>query len=129
MNLNQVTIPSLNLSVAVPFYQKLGLRLIVDALPRYARFELPEGEATFSIHLVEELPQGNGTILYFETTDVASKVKELEALGIEFDLPPTDQSWLWKEARLKDPDGNQLIIFYAGKNRKNPPWRVETERT
>lgn len=124
MNLNQVTIPSLNLSVAVPFYQKLGLRLIVDALPRYARFELPEGEATFSIHLVEELPQGNGTMLYFETADVESKVKDLEALGIAFDLPPTDQSWLWKEARLRDPDGNQLIIFYAGKNRKNPPWRV-----
>lgn len=124
MNLNQVTIPSLNLSVAVPFYQKLGLRLIVDALPRYARFELPEGEATFSIHLVEELPQGNGTILYFETADVESKVKEFEALGIAFDLPPTDQSWLWKEARFRDPDDNQLIIFYAGKDRKNPPWRV-----
>ncbi|GAB5527111.1 MAG: hypothetical protein Roseis2KO_49830 [Roseivirga sp.] len=124
MNLNQVTIPSLNLSVAVPFYQKLGLKLIVDALPRYARFELPEGEATFSIHLVEALPQGNGTVLYFETADVEAKVKELESRGIEFDLPPTDQSWLWKEARLQDPDGNQLIIFYAGKKRKNPPWRV-----
>lgn len=124
MNLNQVTIPSLNLSVAVPFYQKLGLRLIVDALPRYARFELPEGEATFSIHLVEELPKGQGTVVYFETADVEAKVKELTALGIDFDLPPTDQSWLWKEARLKDPDGNELIIFYAGKNRKNPPWRI-----
>lgn len=124
MNLNQVTIPSLNLSVAVTFYQKLGLRLIVDALPRYARFELPEGEATFSIHLVEELPKGQGTVVYFETADVEAKVKELTALGIDFDLPPTDQSWLWKEARLKDPDGNELIIFYAGKNRKNPPWRV-----
>ena len=124
MNLNQVTIPSLNLSVAVHFYQKLGLRLIVDALPRYARFELPEGEATFSIHLVEELPKGQGTVVYFETADVEAKVKELTALGIDFDLAPTDQSWLWKEARLKDPDGNELIIFYAGKNRKNPPWRI-----
>lgn len=125
MNLNQVTIPSLNLSVAVPFYQKLGLRLIVDALPRYARFELPEGEATFSIHLVEQLPQGQGTVVYFETPDVEAKVKELTALGIDFDLPPTEQSWLWEEARLKDPDGNELIIFYAGKNRKNPPWRLK----
>lgn len=124
MNLNQVTIPSLDLSVAVPFYQKLGLRLIVDALPRYARFELPEGEATFSIHLVEELPAGNGVVLYFETEDVEAKVKELQAQGIAFNLLPTEQSWLWKEARLTDPDGNQLIIFYAGNNRKNPPWRV-----
>lgn len=125
MNLNQVTIPSRDLSVSVPFYQKLGLRLIVDALPRYARFELPAGEATFSIHLVEVLPSGNGTVLYFETEDVDAKVKELQAQGIEFSLLPTDQTWLWREARLNDPDGNQLIIFYAGKNRKNPPWRVD----
>lgn len=124
MNLNQVTIPSLNLSVSVAFYQKLGLKLIVDALPRYARFELPEGEATFSIHLVEELPMGNGVVVYFETEDLEARVKALKAEGIQFDLDPTDQSWLWKEARLEDPDGNQLIIFYAGKNRKNPPWRV-----
>ncbi len=124
MNLNQITIPSLDLSVAVPFYKKLGLRLIVDALPRYARFELPDGEATFSIHLVEELPAGNGVVLYFETKDVEAKVKELQAQGIAFNLLPTEQSWLWKEARLTDPDGNQLIIFYAGNNRKNPPWRV-----
>lgn len=124
MNLNQVTIPSLNLSVSVAFYQKLGLKLIVDALPRYARFELPEGEATFSIHLVDELPMGNGVVVYFETEDLEARVKALKAEGIQFDLDPTDQSWLWKEARLEDPDGNQLIIFYAGKNRKNPPWRV-----
>ncbi|MCE7991617.1 MAG: VOC family protein [Roseivirga sp.] len=124
MNLNQVTIPSLNLSVSVAFYQKLGLKLIVDALPRYARFELSEGEATFSIHLVEELPAGNGIVVYFETEDLEARVKLLKAEGIQFDLDPTDQSWLWKEARLRDPDDNQLIIFYAGKNRKNPPWRV-----
>ena len=58
MNLNQVTVPSLDLCRSVLFYQKLGLRLIVDALPHYARFECPTGDATFSIHRVEELPAG-----------------------------------------------------------------------
>lgn len=124
MNLNQVTIPSTDLSVSVPFYEQLGLRLIVDALPRYARFELPEGETTFSIHLVDEKPKGHGVTIYFETADVEEKVKELERKGIAFHLQPTDQTWLWKEARLTDPDGNELIIFHAGKNRKNPPWRI-----
>lgn len=71
MNLNQITIPSLDLEKSVPFYQKLGLRLIVDSMPRYVRFECMEGEAI-----------------------------------------------------LKDPDGNQLILFHAGDNRKNPPWRI-----
>lgn len=124
MNLNQVTIPSTDLSVSVPFYEQLGLKLIVDALPRYARFELPEGEATFSIHLVDEKPKGHGITVYFETTTLDSTVAALAARGISFDLPPTDQSWLWREARLKDPDGNQLIIFHAGDHRKNPPWRI-----
>ncbi|SED09069.1 hypothetical protein SAMN04489761_4242 [Tenacibaculum sp. MAR_2009_124] len=31
MNLNQVTLPSVNLLKAVAFYKKLGLHLIVDA--------------------------------------------------------------------------------------------------
>jgi len=31
MNLNQVTVPSLDLSKAVPFYQTLGLKLIVHS--------------------------------------------------------------------------------------------------
>ena len=50
MNLNQVTIPSVDVIKSVEFYKKLGLRLIVDASPRYVRFEVPDGEATFSIH-------------------------------------------------------------------------------
>ena len=60
MNLNQITVPSLNLVKSVPFYQKLGLELIVDALPHYARFVCPDGNATFSIHQTDKLPNGEG---------------------------------------------------------------------
>ena len=124
MNLNQITIPSLEVNKATEFYQKLGLHLIVDARPRYVRFELPDGDATFSIHLVDKLPNGDGVVVYFENENLDEVVKELQQKGFEFDLLPTDQTWLWREARLKDPDGNQLIIYRAGENRKNPPWRV-----
>ena len=48
MNLNQITIPSLDLEKAIPFYEKLGLNLIVKSLPDYARFECPDGNSTFS---------------------------------------------------------------------------------
>ena len=51
MNLNQITIPSLDLKRATEFYKKLGLTLIVDALPRYVRFECPDGDSTFSSSL------------------------------------------------------------------------------
>lgn len=124
MILNQITIPSLNVHRATEFYTTLGLHLIVDARPRYVRFELPDGDATFSIHLVEELPTGEGIAVYFQNEDLDNAVKELQEKGIEFHLLPKDQPWLWREARLKDPDGNQLIIYSAGENRKNPPWRV-----
>jgi catechol 2,3-dioxygenase-like lactoylglutathione lyase family enzyme len=120
-----VTIPSINLEKATIFYQKLGLQLIVDARPKYVRFECPEGDATFSIHLVERLPTGEGVSVYFELDNLDKKVEELIAQGIELLEMPEDRTWLWQEARLLDPDGNKVILFFAGDNRKNPPWRVK----
>ncbi|XLS29061.1 VOC family protein [Flavobacteriaceae bacterium M23B6Z8] len=124
MNLNQVTVPSLDVATAINFYEKLGLILIVKALPHYARFESPEGDSTFSIHLVDELPNGVGTSVYFEVVQLDQKVENLLKKGIQFDEMPKDQRWLWREARLKDPDGNRIILYFAGDNRKNPPWRI-----
>ena len=126
MNLNQVTMPSLNIAQAIRFYENLGLTLIVDSQPNYARFECPVGQATFSLHLTEELPIGKGTDVYFECEDLDDKVKKLRGIGVHFEQLPTDESWLWREARLKDPDGNSIILYYAGKNRLNPPWRIKS---
>jgi len=125
MNLNQITVPSLDLSLSIPFYQKLGLKLIVKALPHYARFECPDGGSTFSIHLADALPQGEGVYVYFECDDLDERVEKLLDEGIKFDEPPNDKTWLWREARLRDLDGNRIILFYAGENRLNPPWRIE----
>ncbi|MEM7186492.1 MAG: VOC family protein [Bacteroidota bacterium] len=124
MNLNQVTIPSQDVGKSIVFYQKLGLHLIVHTHDAYARFECPEGDATLSLHLVDSAPCQPGAVIYFEVEDVARRVTELQDKGIQFDSLPTEQSWLWTEARLLDPDGNQIILFYAGENRKNPPWRM-----
>lgn len=125
MNLNQVTIPSLNVPKAIEFYKKLGLRLIVHTHDAYARFECMDGEATFSIHKVDILPEDPGIIVYFEVANVAHKVSELQQKGIVFETEIVDQSWLWTEIGLKDPDGNSIIIYNAGTNRKNPPWRLK----
>lgn len=125
MNLNQVTVPVTNVEHAIVFYEKLGLKLIVKALPHYARFECPDGNTTFSLHQVEEMPTGAGAWIYFERGDLDEYVQQLAARGIHFEELPTDKPWLWREARLKDPDGNQLIIYYAGVNRKDPPWKLK----
>ena len=124
MILNQVTIPSIDVQKGTEFYQKLGLKLIVDARPRYVRFELPDGDATLSLNLTDKLPLGQGIIVYFQHEDLDKHIEVLKEKGLQFDLLPTDQPWLWREARLKDHDGNELIIYSAGENRKNPPWRI-----
>ena len=124
MNLNQITIPSLDLTQSIPFYEKLGLHLIVKSLPHYARFVCPDGGATFSIHQVEALPKGEGINVYFECQDLDEYVNVLLEKGIKLEEMPNDKSWLWREARLKDVDNNQLILYFVGENRLNPPWRI-----
>ena len=125
MNLNQVTIASLDVAKSTEFYKTLGLNLVVNALPRYVRLECPNGDSTFSISSVEELPEGNKITLYFEVENLSETVSELKQKGITFNTEITEQPWLWTDVNLNDPDGYKLIIFNAGDNRKNPPWRID----
>ncbi len=64
-------------------------------------------------------------MVYFECDDLDGTVARLQADGLVFDSAPADQPWLWREARLTDPDGNPLCLFHAGQNRIDPPWRVD----
>jgi catechol 2,3-dioxygenase-like lactoylglutathione lyase family enzyme len=125
MNLNQVTVYSDKPVETVEFFKKLGLRLIVDSLPRYARLECPDGEATLSVNVGDTVSPGNNIVLYFECDQIDAEVERLKSLGLTFDEDPSDRSWLWRQAYLKDPNGNQICLFHAGENRKNPPWRVK----
>jgi catechol 2,3-dioxygenase-like lactoylglutathione lyase family enzyme len=124
MNLNQITIPSRDVVRAIDFYKKLGLKLIVHTHDAYARFECPDGDSTFSIHQTDKLPTAAGIVIYFEVADVSKTVVELIEKGIQIDEMPKERVWLWTEASLKDLDGNRIIIYQAGENRKNPPWRI-----
>jgi catechol 2,3-dioxygenase-like lactoylglutathione lyase family enzyme len=123
MNLNQVTLPALDLAASAAFYRKLGFRQIVAA-PHYARFECPEGGSTFSLHAMESVPADTGVVVYFEHEALDVLVADLKSKGVTFTQEPTDQRWLWREARLRDPAGNVLCLFWAGQNRCDPPWRL-----
>ena len=125
MRLNQVTVGAADFARSVAFYTGMGLRLIVSSRGEYARFEMPEGDATLSVHLQDRVC-ADGPMIYFEVADVDAMVAHLRAAGIVFDSGPTDQPWLWREARLHDPAGNRLCLFSAGVNRWNPPWRLPT---
>ena len=124
MRLNQVTVTVSDVERAIAFYTRLRLRLIVKS-PHYARFECPDGEATFSVHLGKVVT--GSTVVYFECDDLDTVCARLKAEGVVFSQDPADQTWLWREARLADPDGNPICLFHAGENRLNPPWRVTTD--
>jgi catechol 2,3-dioxygenase-like lactoylglutathione lyase family enzyme len=128
VNLNQVTLHVADVERALAFYRRLGLRLIVDALPRYVRLECPDGGSTLSLEQSTEpgaAPAGErGAVIYFECDDLDGTVERLARDGVAFDSPPTDRPWLWREARLRDPEGNRICLYHAGRNRRFPPWRV-----
>ena len=123
MRLNQVTMPCTDVAESVEFYTRLGLIQIV-ASDHYARFVCPDGDTTLSIHVTDEVTQGEAPVVYFECDDLDLTVAELEVAGIVFDSAPQDQRWLWREARLHDPAGNEVCLYHAGENRLNPPWRI-----
>ena len=123
MNLNQVTLPARDYAASVDFYRRLGLTQIVDSPPRYARFEC-EGGATLSIHGSDADPAASGVVVYFEIEALDRRVEELKAAGLVFASEPRDERWLWREARLRDPSGNEICLYRAGENRRFPPWRL-----
>lgn len=125
MRLNQVTAAASDLDVSIAFYTTLGLKLIVKS-PHYARFEAPRGEATFSLHVVEgQIPRENAPRLYFEVLDVDFEARRMKLAGYDIEREAADQTWLWREAWLRDPAGNAVCLFHAGENRRYPPWRLD----
>lgn len=123
MRLNQITITVSDIHRAIQFYERLGLELIVHTHDAYARFLCPEGDSTFSIHVAEQAIKPAGTSIYFEVADVDASIDALIKKGITIAHMPEDKPWLWRESDLYDPDGNHIIIYHAGENRKDPPWR------
>jgi len=125
MRLNQVTAAATDLEASIAFYRLLGLKLIVKSV-HYARFETGDGATTFSLHLTSgPIPLENAPQIYFECDELDAEVRRLEAAGATFERALTAQTWLWREAWLRDPAGNQLCLYYAGENRRFPPWRLK----
>src|SRR3954451_19181815 len=122
--LNQVTVTGTNYERSVDFYRRLGLKQIVDNPPDYARFETAGG-ATFSVQIDPEEKIIATTAVYLECDDLDERVEQLARSGIPFEHGPRNQPWMWREARLRDPDGNIIFLYKAGEARRFPPWRME----
>jgi len=118
--LNQVTLPAADVAACAAFYDLLGARRIVDAPPRYARFELPGG-ATLSIEAADEID--GRAVVYLEHEDPDAAAARLRAAGFAVG-DAADRSWGWREADLLDPAGNAVKLYRAGEARRYPPWRI-----
>lgn len=125
MRLNHVTLIVSNLENSLRFYQTLGLTPIVLSVPRYARLTLPGGDETLSLEVTGEPRAESRAQLYLECEELDKVYEDLKTRGIQFEQPPTDMDYLWREARLRDPDGHQIRLYFAGENRLNPPWRLK----
>ena len=123
--LNQVTVTVNDYAKSVAFYRALGLKQIVDSPENaYARFETGGG-ATISIQADPEEIVSATTAIYLECDDIDAEVDRLARLGVPFEHGPRNQPWMWREARLRDPDGNIIFLYKAGEARRFPPWRME----
>jgi hydroxymethylpyrimidine/phosphomethylpyrimidine kinase len=122
--LNQVTVTGTHYRRSVEFYGALGLKQIVDNPPDYARFETAGG-ATFSVQIDPEEKIVATTAVYLECDDLDDRVEQLARSGIAFEHGPRNQPWMWREARLRDPDGNIIFLYKAGEARRFPPWRMD----
>jgi hydroxymethylpyrimidine/phosphomethylpyrimidine kinase len=122
--LNQVTVTGTDYERSVEFYRRLGLKQIVANPPDYARFETAGG-ATLSVQIDPEEKIIATTAIYLECDDLDERVERLAREGLPFEHGPRNQPWMWREARLRDPDGNIIFLYKAGEARRFPPWRVE----
>ena len=76
MDLNQITLPCTDYDESVAFYSGLGLTLIVDSPPRYARFETSSG-TTLSIHECSAAQASSGTVVYFRSIGTRRMAKSI----------------------------------------------------
>ena len=125
MRFNHVTLIVSDLARSLAFYETLGLAPIVLERPRYARMVFPEGDETLSLEVTGEPPVSSRAQLFFECPNLDETASKLKENGVAFEQEPTDMDYLWREARLRDPDGHDIRLYYAGENRLDPPWKLK----
>jgi catechol 2,3-dioxygenase-like lactoylglutathione lyase family enzyme len=127
MRFNHVILVVSDLERSKAFYKTLGLIQIVDTPPRYARFRLPDGDATISIEVDADVSGAPGAAqIFFECPDIDERAADLKAKGVAFYQEPMDMFYLWREARLRDPDGHDIRLYKENEPgvRLDPPWKI-----
>ncbi len=125
MTFNHAMIYASDLGKSLAFYcDGLGMRLLQtyehEGRPVYARLRSPAGKTTIALHQQEQdwKPSHPGGIrLYFEVKELERLCKRLAAAGVPVKQMPKKMPWGWKHAYLDDPDGYEVSLYWAGKER------------
>ncbi len=60
---------------------------------------------------------------YLECDDLDERMELPCRSSVAFDAGPRNQPWMWREARLRDPDGDVIFFCKAGETGRASPWR------
>jgi catechol 2,3-dioxygenase-like lactoylglutathione lyase family enzyme len=113
-----VSVPVSDQDRAKKFYaETLGFQLRRDdsSVPgiRWIQVAPPGGGTALTlVTWFETMPAGSLRGLVLASNDLDGDYQRLCDLGVEFEQPPVQQPWA-KEAVLRDPDGNQLVLQQA----------------
>ena len=97
---------------ALAFYtEKLGMEVRVDApQPGFRWLTVgPPGQPEVAIVLAAANGGAGGGTLFLASDDALADSKELEARGVEFVHPPTEEQW-GISAGFTDPSGNYIRL-------------------
>ncbi len=121
IDFNHVLIYVLDVQRAMRFYRDLLGFQVVEEQGDYARLRSPKGNSTLALHKlsgnVTSVPSHEGVRLYFEVKDLDDFCKQLASEGVKIDQMPADMPWGWRHAYLRDPDGHELSLYWAGEKR------------
>jgi predicted enzyme related to lactoylglutathione lyase len=113
-----VSVPVSDQERAKEFYvEKLGFELTRenDSLPGIRWVQVTPRGATTSLTLVtwfETMPPGSLQGLVLGLDDLEKDCDQLVASGVAFERPLEEQPW-GREAVIRDPDGNRLVLQQA----------------
>jgi predicted enzyme related to lactoylglutathione lyase len=121
---NHVIIYSTDVSRSLDFYQGvLGFKIVetYDS-GTYARLKSPKGNTTIALHKLQgskrsQKGETQRVVLYFETKNLDAVCKRIVESGVKFFQMPKIMPWGWKHAYLRDPDGLEISLYWAGKKR------------
>jgi catechol 2,3-dioxygenase-like lactoylglutathione lyase family enzyme len=119
---NHAMIYTANYRRALRFYRDLlGFELVDEYPGAYGRLRSPRGRTTIALHVLDRGqrmdPGREGLRLYLEVRGLDAFCRGLAARGVKFRQMPEDMPWGWRHAYLRDPDGHELSLYWAGPGR------------